>query len=367
MKVFFLMFLMAGSLLGGDLDSSIDKGVEFLLAEQNPDGSFGGPGRTKGLNIYAPGPGAHLDFKTAVTALCMMSLCQLESESKEVRKSISRANHYLLLNYSKVKRVNALWVGNVWSHCYILKAMLTARKKTYLAPHKKAIDVCVRQQIKDLATYQYLDGGWGYYDFKHHTDKPSGTSMSFTTASCLLSLQEAQAAGFEVSLKVIEKALFQLKRQRRPDNCFLYSSSFHFYRNRSINKPQGSLARSQSALQALYLYKQSGVEVKHLEEWVGKLIKMNGWLDMGRKRPKPHESWYAVAGYFYYYGHYYAAGNLRYCSAKKKPLAKSLAKILIPKQEKNGSWFDFPLYDYGHFYGTAYALMALQDCRTALK
>ena len=25
----------------------------------------------------------------------------------------------------------------------------------------------------------------------------------------------------------------------------------------------------------------------------------NGWLDMGRKRPVPHESWFAVAGYFF--------------------------------------------------------------------
>ena len=34
---------------------------------------------------------------------------------------------------------------------------------------------------------------------------------------------------------------------------------------------------------------------------------VNGGPSIGRKRPIPHESWFAVAGYFFYYGHYYAA------------------------------------------------------------
>ena len=43
-----------------------------------------------------------------------------------------------------------------------------------------------------------------------------------------------------------------------------------------------------------------------LTDWLDRLIVRNGWLDMGRKRPIPHESHFMVAGYFYYYGHYYA-------------------------------------------------------------
>ena len=43
--------------------------------------------------------------------------------------------------------------------------------------------------------------------------------------------------------------------------------------------------------------------------------------------------------------------------------SKELADILISKQEKSGAWFDFPLYDYGHYYGTAYALLSLISCQ----
>ena len=40
-----------------------------------------------------------------------------------------------------------------------------------------------------------------------------------------------------------------------------------------------------------------------------------------------------------------------------------LAHILLPLQEKDGSWWDFPLYDYHRQYGTAFALMSLGKCK----
>ena len=41
----------------------------------------------------------------------------------------------------------------------------------------------------------------------------------------------------------------------------------------------------------------------------------------------------------------------------------SLAGILLPLQEKDGSWFDYELYNYHQQYGTAFALMTLERCR----
>jgi hypothetical protein len=78
----------------------------------------------------------------------------------------------------------------------------------------------------------------------------------------------------------------------------------------------------------------------------------------------PHESWFQVAGYFFYYGHYYASlciGQLEPEAAGKYRLP--LAAILVPLQEKDGSWWDFPLYNYHQQYGTAFALMTLARCR----
>jgi hypothetical protein len=87
---------------------------------------------------------------------------------------------------------------------------------------------------------------------------------------------------------------------------------------------------------------------------------------MGRKRPIPHESWCQVAGYFFYYGHYYAALCIEALPAERRaPYQDHLAQLLIQLQERDGSWWDFPLYDYHQQYGTAFALMSLHRCQRA--
>ena len=40
-----------------------------------------------------------------------------------------------------------------------------------------------------------------------------------------------------------------------------------------------------------------------------------------------------------------------------------LATLMIRLQSKDGSWWDFPLYNYHQAYGTAFALMTLKSCK----
>src|SRR5262245_18329714 len=70
------------------VEAAIGKGVEFLLKDQNKDGSWGTPERTKDLNIYAPAPGAHHAFRSAVTALCVSALIEVGGSGEEVSKAI---------------------------------------------------------------------------------------------------------------------------------------------------------------------------------------------------------------------------------------------------------------------------------------
>src|SRR5262245_11993236 len=56
-----------------EIESAIHRGIKFLLDDQRPDGSWGSPEHTKGLNIYAPPPGAHDAFRSAVTSLVIMA------------------------------------------------------------------------------------------------------------------------------------------------------------------------------------------------------------------------------------------------------------------------------------------------------
>jgi hypothetical protein len=71
-----------------------------------------------------------------------------------------------------------------------------------------------------------------------------------------------------------------------------------------------------------------------------------------------------VAGYFFYYGHYYAARCIEQLPAAQRPRFQDyLAHVLVPLQEADGSWWDFPMYDYHQQYGTAFAVMSLVRCR----
>jgi hypothetical protein len=103
-----------------------------------------------------------------------------------------------------------------------------------------------------------------------------------------------------------------------------------------------------------------------LTTWLDRLIARNLWLDMARKRPIPHESHFLVAGYFYYFGHYYAARCIDELPGAERPFYQDhLAHLLLPLQEKDGSWWDYPLYNYHQQYGTAFALMSLKRCQRA--
>ena len=71
-----------------------------------------------------------------------------------------------------------------------------------------------------------------------------------------------------------------------------------------------------------------------------------------------------VAGYFYYFGHYYAAVSLAQLpESDQGPYKPLLAKLMLDRQEKNGSWWDYPLYNYHQQYGTAFALLTIKRCQ----
>ncbi len=72
-----------------DIEASIARGVQFLLEDQRPGGSWGSPKRTKGLNIYAPVPGAHHAFEAATTSLCLSALLEIDRHCHREGRSLA--------------------------------------------------------------------------------------------------------------------------------------------------------------------------------------------------------------------------------------------------------------------------------------
>lgn len=350
----------------GELQAAIDRGVEFLVKRQNPNGSWGSPTKTKDLNIFAPVPGAHHAFEAGTSGLALQGLIETGAwkTNAAARAAMEKGEEWMLTQLSKLRRGSTVAIYNVWGHAYGTRALVAMHNRDgQTDERKKRIKEAIAEQIKLIEEYESVAGGWGYYDFDIGAKKPASDTTSFTSSTVLLALHEARKLGLEAPERLTKRALDSIQRQRKPDNSYYYGEYLWARPMRDINRPAGSLGRSQACNLTLRHWGDKTITDEVMIEWLDRLVKRNGWLSIGRKRPVPHEAWFQVAGYFYYYGHYYAALCVEELGPKGDQFKQDLVDILVPLQEADGSWFDYPLYDYGHSYATGYALSTLVRLR----
>ena len=353
------------------VDAAMTRGVDFLVGKQNADGSFGSAHRTKELNIYAPLPGAQDAYLIGTSGLAIAGLVEAHDSRPEVKAALEKAEKWAFTKFPELRRADATTTYNVWGHAYGLRAISRLYQSAAGDPARQAALKALAQQQVDLVNrYEYLNGGWGYLHLFEslQTQKPSGITTSFTTASVLLAMHEArEIMGVVLDEKVVASSLESIRRQQFPDFTYAYSHSHRLAPQLEINRRDASLGRSQACNATLRAFGDPKITDQVLTTWADNFIEFEHWLDYGRKKPVPHESTFMIAGYFYYYGIYYftvSARNLP--KEKQRELATSLARIILTRQEKDGSWWDYPLYDYGQSYGTGYALLALKWCREAM-
>jgi hypothetical protein len=349
-----------------ELAAAVARGIAFLLRVQHDDGSFGSAERTKDLNIWA-GVGSHLGFRAATTALCVQALIEEDDGSAAVARAIDAAERWLLRHLPDVRRHDPVLIYNVWTHAYGIQALVAMHgRRPDDTARRERITELIRGQFDRLARYESAQGGWGYYDFKAGTQRPASDSTSFVNAAVLVAFHDARGIGVEPPEKLVRRAVAATRAQMLPDFSYLYGSYLRWEPRMGINRPAGSLGRSQACNVALRLWGEPRITDNVLEEWLDRLVVRNGWLALGRKRPIPHESFFQVAGYFYFFGHYYAARVLEEIPpASREHFRHCLARIILDVQDADGSWWDYPLYDYHQQYGTAFALLTLHRCRAA--
>src|SRR3954471_14035910 len=112
-----------------EIKSAIDRGIKFLLADQHPDGCWGGPEHSKSMNIYAPPPGAHDAFRTGTTSLVLMALIEAapklpEKDRPAINKASDRGAAWPHSHISKLRRATGDALCNVWGHSYSIQAFV---------------------------------------------------------------------------------------------------------------------------------------------------------------------------------------------------------------------------------------------------
>ncbi len=363
------------------IQKSLERGVDFLLETQRENGAWGSAETKKKWSVFAPLSGSHFSFRTAVTSLSLTALVESQDRfsgerHEAVGLAIERGQTWLLEHGTQLRRIapdarsqtEVLALYNVWGHAYATQALVRL--------HRRAEgDSKLQEKIKKVLVYQvdqlrrcaFLNGGWGYYDMVARTQKPSGSPIGFTTATVLIALKEAEELGVSFPKEVAQQAIDSIVRQRFPDYAYAYGEYLRMAPRADINRPAASIGRSQVCNLALRMYGDSSISDEVLKTWLDRLYARIGWLSMSRKRfimgESPHKTHIRVAGYFFHYGLFYAAMCIDELPEDERPYYQDhLANILLPFQEKDGSWWDFPLYSYHQQYGTAMSIYTLVHC-----
>lgn len=337
------------------------RGVDFLVRTQNADGSWGTFESSRPYEIYLGTVSSFRAFQMGTSALCCMALIEPSRGDLKVTETLGRGIRFLL-SAEVTGRATGDTFYDTWAHVYLLQAVSELsrdpRFETLMSEFREIAD----RETGILERMQGGEGGWGYYDFGFALSKPSGNeSTSFLTGAALLALREARESGFAVDDGVMKRGRQCLERLRLGDGAFIYGTYAQLGPEALYNRVKGSLGRTQAGNVGLISSGSSVVGVKELRLGLDNLFAQHHFISMGRGRPYPHEAWYYTAGYYFFFGHYYASRAIELLPEADRPRYWALLRDhLVPLQDPDGSFFDYPLYGYYKAYGTAYALMALQ-------
>lgn len=331
-------------------------GVQWLVQHQNPDGSWGSHHSARPIEVLASVPGSLEAFRVATTGLAVCALMEAGHEGEALERGLA-----YLVRDGAVRRQSGVEHYNVWSFGYALRALgerLIARPEDSGAESYRAAAATL---VERLGRYQSLDGGWGYLSlWGYETYRPAATSMSFTTATILIGLERVQRAGLEVPGPLVESALASVERCRLPTGFFTYGPLWNDAPASEINRRAGAACRTPACQLALRLHGRPVPDREEEAALQALLIKEARFQELGLRRPIPHESWYAISGYFYLYGHSYAAMTLDGLDRSRVgQLSSRLIEAVMLCRQPDGSFWDYPLYSFHKAYGTAYAVIAL--------
>jgi len=344
-----------------EVRSAEKRALIYLLAHQEPDGSFGSA-RNGSFNDLWSNPETHRAWIAGTSGLAVMALL---GEGPEVEPAL-RHGIGALVALSDLKRVSEWDMDDVWGYLYGLQALSRVLQDPRFAKAeaRAPIEAAARTYLDKLAKCRA--GGWGYYANASAAWQPEW-STSFTTAVAVLALVDARGAGLEVSDKLLEPALKTIEHCRLPTGSYTYSAEAIPSPGRleGIDNVKSALGRIQVCNLAL-LRGGRAVSVEQRTSGLDVFFEQHRFLEIGRRRPIPHEGYYAVAGYFYYFGHYYAAEVIASLpQEKREPYASQLLRVVLDTQEADGSLTDYVMHDYPRVYGTAYALLVMQLARAA--
>ncbi|MEX0704767.1 MAG: prenyltransferase/squalene oxidase repeat-containing protein [Planctomycetales bacterium] len=299
-----------------ETEKAIERGLEYLVARQHEEGSFGS--------------GTAYKNNVAVTSLAGLALLAdghtpgRGKYGRESQKTVDfilsrcRPNGYII-EESSVS--HGPMYGHGFATLYLAEVYGMTHRQDIREKLKKAVELIVNTQNKE--------GGWRY------DPKPVDADVSVTVCQ-LMALRAARNRGIHVPRETVDKAADYIKRCQNPDGGFRYQLV--------RTGTESAFPRSAAAVVGLH---SAGIYAgREIEQGLRYL-----------ERHVPEGDPFRVETH-YYYGHYYAVQALWQAGGDAwERWYSAIRDELNRRQLPDGSWSDSLICDE---YGTAMALLVLE-------
>ncbi len=339
---------------------ALDRGIAWLLANQSEDGAWG-----VGVIDSALFPNfsieTYYNWQVAAHGVALLALMQVE-ETPEVRIALEKGIRWL--SETRDSKRGSDWDSDyVWAGLYGYTAFAEAAQdpRFQTAEWHELVEEGGKRYFGILERNQVPEGGWGYYDFPYPTQRPKWAT-SFCTALVLPALQAGIEMGWVKDPAILERA------KRYVADCALPNGAYEYDLNpipringgESINDVKGSLGRIQVCNWSLASTGEKKITADRIREGLDHFLSKHKFLDVARKRPIPHEAYYANAAYFYWFGHAYAARAINLLpETEREAYHARLRPHAVKAQRKDGSSTDFVPYSSMTTASTAFMVLTL--------
>jgi len=274
----------AAELMTPETDRAIGRGLLWLAAQQNADGSFGSGG-----------------YHVAVTSLG--GLAMMGSGSSPGRGADGPP-----LDPAQ-RDGNSPMYGHGFGTLFLAEA--------YGMTHRPEIREKLEKAVRLVVDTQNRDGGWRYQPVRADAD------LSVTICQ-INALRAARNAGLYVPRETVERCIKYVKRSQNPDGGFKYM----------IQGGPSGFPRSAAGVVALY--SAAVYDAKEVDAGIAYLKRLMPEIKLGQRSPH------------YFYGHYYAAQAMWIRGGEDwSAWYPAIRDELVHRQIDKGAWVDGFGNEYG--------------------
>lgn len=300
---------------------AIQKGIDYLLREQNRDGSW----RSGGQN------GGHPTAMTALAGLALLSSGSTPTEGPYA-KNVSAALSFILKSVRKDGLIAQLEEESHCMHGHGLAILYLGECYGMEEDNRRQAEIrlALQRAIELTARSQSAAGGWLY-------TPDSNNDEGSVTVTQVQGLRSARNAGVAVPKKVIDDAMKYLEKSANGDGGIRYQAS-----DQGPSRPAITAA-------AVVCWQNAGEMDNPLARKAMRFVET-------MLSPSPRNDVHYMG--HYYYAHLYMAQAMYLAGEEKwQKYFGVMRDALVAAQKPDGSWEG----DYvGPTYGTAVALIILQ-------